>query len=398
MNRTHPIYHHRPGLQTIWSNIKNPTGRPGRCGKDACFPRLAPGDRMVLAELDGPGVIDMFWLTLDWPVKDPFPESMLRNQSIIVECFWDDAEIPAVSAPIGDFFGHLLGYDRPFENAFFDDPSGRSFRTFIPMPFRKRARIELLNGFREPVNVFHDVRMRRNVELLPEDGYFHAYWQRCPPEAGNVGKDHEILPWVNGGGCYLGTHLGLMSDPGNPLAWHCQTIRFFLDGDLVSPTLMTATLDDYCGSSWDYDLCYAHQDGGLLFSHRFASGHGHHGLYCYHRRDPVYFDAACRVTMRFGCDVHLGYLVTLVQQDPVLLSRLSLPAPFPELEQRARTSPEDVIHCDRMDDLSSVALYYLNTPAGQHRRADQCVAWRAPGWDWPQVMNGETSRGDGASP
>jgi hypothetical protein len=370
-------------VRTVWSNVKNPTGRKGRCGKDARFPRLAPGERTVLAELDGPGVIDMLWLTLNWPVKDPFPESMLRNQSIIIECFWEDAEIPAVSAPIGDFFGHILGYDRSFENAFFDDPSGRSFRTFIPMPFRKRARIELFNGFHEPVNVFHDVRMRQGVEILPEDGYLHAYWQRCIP--GDVGRDNEILPLVTGEGRYLGTHLGLMSDPANPLEWHCQTIKFFLDGDADTPTLMTATLDDYCGSSWDYDLCYTHQDGGLLFSRRFESGHGHHGLYCYHRRDPVYFHASCRVAMRFGCDVHVGYLVGLVRKDPTLLDRLRLPGSFEEVEARAQANGKGLIHCDRSDDLSSAAFYFLNTPEGKHRRADQCAAWRAPGWCWPQV-------------
>jgi hypothetical protein len=327
----------------------------------------------------------MLWLTLNWPVKNPFPESMLRNQSIVIECFWEDSEVPAVSAPIGDFFGHILGYDRPFENALFGDPSGRSFQTFIPMPFRKRARIELFNGFHEPINVFHDIRARQGLELLPEDGYFHAYWQRATP--GDTGKDREVLPLVKGEGRYLGTHIGLMSDSGNPLEWHCQTIKFFLDGDVDTPTLMTATLDDYCGSSWDYDLCYAHHDSGLLFSRRFESGHGHHGLYCYHRRAPVLFDADCRVTMRFGCDVHIGYLVSLVQKNSSLLNRLSLPAPFPEIEARAQTDPRELIHCDRMDDLSTVALYYLNSPAGQHRRADRSVAWRAPGWCWPQALD-----------
>lgn len=38
--------------------------------------------------------------------------------------------------------------------------------------------------------------------------------------------------------------------------------------------MLTATLDDYCGSSWDYDRVYHHQDSGLLFSEYFQEGGG----------------------------------------------------------------------------------------------------------------------------
>lgn len=67
----------------------------------------------------------------------------------------------------------------------------------------------------------------------------------------------------------------------------CCQQPYFLDDDRETPTLRTATLDDYCGSSWDYDRLFMHRDSGLLFSNGFPEGGGHHGFYCYHLRDLI---------------------------------------------------------------------------------------------------------------
>lgn len=151
----------------------------GRVPEAELLQKLQPGDRRVIATIDGPGVIDRLWITFDWPGRTGrYPNSMLRNRSVIVEIFWDGAEKAAVSAPIGDLFGHHLVYSIPFENALFADPSGRCFNTVIPMPLKKQARIEIINDFDKPIMIFPEIKFRTGVTLDEDDGYFHAQWER----------------------------------------------------------------------------------------------------------------------------------------------------------------------------------------------------------------------------
>ena len=280
------------GVKGGWVNFK--TGGVPETEMMQKLKQLQPGGREVIAIVDGPGVIDRLWLTFNWPGKtDRYPNSMLRNRGVIVEIFWDGAEKPAVSAPIGDLFGHHLGYSIPFESALFADPSGRCFNTVIPMPFKKQARIEIINGFDKPVTIFPEIKFRTGVNLDEDDCYFHAHWER------SVGIDmkagHTVLPQVNGRGRYLGTQMGIISNPKRKnAAWHGGDLNWFLD-EAPEKTLISTTLDDYCGSAWDYDMLYTHQEAGLLFSKYFEEGGGHHGLYCYHLRDLIQFERSCRV-------------------------------------------------------------------------------------------------------
>ena len=55
--------------------------------------------------------------------------AMLRG--IRIDMFWDGADLPAVSAPLGDFFGQGLGRCATFESALFSNPEGRSFNSYV---------------------------------------------------------------------------------------------------------------------------------------------------------------------------------------------------------------------------------------------------------------------------
>ena len=67
------------------------------------------------------------------------------RRKVKLEMFWDDSEKPAVSVPFTDFFGMGLGLIRRFESELFASPEGRSHNSFIPMPYRTSARIEVVN-------------------------------------------------------------------------------------------------------------------------------------------------------------------------------------------------------------------------------------------------------------
>ena len=375
-----PMYRLVDEVHHHCSNVHNVDGSRGRAGETTRIPRIEPGERVTLASLDGPAVITRFWLTFDWPSKSPYPGSMLRNRSVRLVIHWEDADAPAIDVPVGDFFCHPLCYDVPFENALFADPTGRSSLCHIPMPFRRRATIAIVNDFDKPVSVFHDIRFMRGVEPDPDDGYLHACFQRTLPD--EPGRDHPILPKVRGRGRYLGMHLGMITDRFTPLEWHLASPRFYIDDDTAYPSMMGASLDDFGGASWAYDMPYMHQDSGLIVSRPFSDGGGHFGMYFYHRRDPVFFSSACAVAMRPKVTLSGEHLLAVLREHPGLADRLSLPCTVDEVARRVEAGEDVWIDCGRRDDVSSVALYYLDQPDGQHQPASH-AARTAPGWQWP---------------
>lgn len=380
MKNKHPLYRLTAGVESACSNVHNVAAAKGRAGAESRFPRVRPGESLIVAELDGPAVITRFWLTFDWPGALPYAESMRRNRSMVLEITWDDAETPAIRVPVGDFFCHPLCYDVPFENAFFASPRGRSLLCFIPMPFRKRALVKIVNEFDRTVVVFHDIRFIRESELAPDDGYLHASFNRTIPT--EPGLEHDILPQVRGRGRYLGTHMGFITDRYNPLHWHGAHPKFFFDGDAQYPSMMGASLDDFGGASWAYDERYMHQDSGLMLSRTFSLGGGHYGFYFYHRRDPLYFAESCAVSIRPEVGMPGAELLVLLSEEAGIADRLALPLPVVEIEKRVKGGKDDWFDCGRLDDLTSVALYYLDHPNGDHALSpgnERCT----PAWQWP---------------
>ena len=262
---------------------------------------------------------------------------------------------------MGDFFGHIMGRDKPFENYFFSDPSGRSLQTYMLMPFRKEARIDVINRFDLPISMFHEVRCNMDEDLPEDAGYLHAYYnQMITDEPGRV---YTVLPVVEGRGRYMGTHLGFRVKAENGLEWQHGRFDFSIDSD--KPNMITATLDDYCGSSWDYDCVYHHQDSGLLFSEYFQEGGGEHAIYCYHRRDPLYFRKSCSVTYRSCQGAPVTEFVEWYSADESRLKAISCDQLLDDIRRfisKGGGKPSDFVEFYTNDNLYSVAYYYLDRP------------------------------------
>src|SRR5205085_12585146 len=78
--------------------FENPTGARGAGGtahggrKGAPNRRVRAGERVVLADIDGPGIVRHLWMTVP-----PAPPEPLR--ALPLEVFYDDATEPSVSVP-----------------------------------------------------------------------------------------------------------------------------------------------------------------------------------------------------------------------------------------------------------------------------------------------------------
>jgi hypothetical protein len=113
----------------------------------------------------------------------------------------------AVSAPLGDFFGVGLGRTAAFENALFSNPEGCSFNCYIPMLFRKGAKVVLTNELGEDNFLFYDINFLRLPKPAKNSLYFHAYWSNN--RLSELGEDFEILSTVRDKGRFLGCNLGV---------------------------------------------------------------------------------------------------------------------------------------------------------------------------------------------
>jgi hypothetical protein len=340
-------------VETRWASPENPLGEPGKGAaanagrKGSPFFPLKASESRTLAEVKGrSGVVRRIWMT----INDRSPR-MLRG--LRIEMYWDGAVKPAVSAPLGDFFGVGLGRLVPFESDLFSSPEGRSFNASVPMPFRSGMRIVLVNesGADQP-QVYYDVDYTLG-DALPKDAlYFHAVFRRENPT--KLQKDYEILPRVTGRGRYLGTNVGVIVDGQRYGAtwWGEGEVKIYLDGDRELPTLAGTGTEDYIGTGYGQGA-YSHRyQGAPIADHEKQR----YAFYRYHVRDPVYFREEVRVTLQ-----QIGFVWSNDGRP-----EKPLPPPVykagPGLVELDLTRLPQVNLFERSDDFSSVAYFYLDRP------------------------------------
>jgi hypothetical protein len=297
-------------------------------------------------------------------VSDRSPR-MLR--ALRLDMYWDGASTPAVSAPLGDFFGAGLGRLVPFENALFSSPEGRSFNSVVPMPFRRAARIVLTNeSDRDLTRIFFDVDYTLET-LSPDVLYFHAYWHRARPTT--LGEDFRILPRVHGRGRYLGMTVGVATDPEYGNAWWGEgALKVYLDDDRAHPTLVGTGTEDAIGSGWGQGAFANRYQGSPIAD---AAQHTW-TFYRLHVPDPIFFARECEVALQqiggankadvLGLQA-AGAPLTPISIDAGDRARFStlLDSPTP-----IASAPDDSwVNFYRRDDVSATAYFYLD-----HAEAD----------------------------
>lgn len=338
-----------------WSSPENRNGLKGKGGMagngakgSASFPMDA-GSSSDLLNIDGQGIIDRIWIT----VSDRSPE-MLR--SLRLEMYWDHSGKPAVSVPLSDFFGVGLGRTAKFYNVFFADPEGRSFNCFIPMPFKKGARIRIVNeSNRRLGNIFFDVDYQLTDNWDEYSLYFHAYWHR--DTATTLGKDFELLPFIHGKGRFLGVNIGINANPlYKDLWWGEGEVKMYLDGDRDFPTLAGTGTEDYIGTAWGQGEFYTPYTGCTVGD----TGRLQWACYRYHIPDPVFFQSDCRVTLQQMGGGPQEKIWALQQQHvPLVIAQVY----GHRTAAGARPDPGGWTNFYRSDDVSATAYFYLDSPS-----------------------------------
>ena len=267
----------QPG-RTMRSSTSDPNWQDGN-GDARPIP---PGETLVLADLEGPGVIRHMWNTIA-------AEERGYSRLVVLRMYWDGEEHPSVEVPIGDFFGIGHGVDQPYVTLPFKVSSeGRARNCYWPMPFRKSARITVTNEGRKRVNAFFSYVDWQKLPSLPEDTvYFHAMYRQEYP---TVMEQNYLIAAIEGRGHYVGTVLNVEQlTPG----WYGEGDDFFfIDGE-EEPSLRGTGTEDYFCDAWGF-----RQQDGPFYGIPLFEGldtMDRTSAYRWHITDPVVFEKSLRV-------------------------------------------------------------------------------------------------------
>lgn len=287
-------------------------------GRNADAWGFKPGETKVLADIKGPGCIKHIWMTQGQGYRD-----------VLIRIFWDDEENPSVLCPIGDFFGlgneivnsyqcYLFSASTWGNNQF---NGGCALNCYASMPFRKSARIELVNESDKHHGQYFYIDYELYDEPLGDDViYFHTQFRRENP---CNGWGHEIivntpesnivntekLAWTNnylildavGKGHYIGCNISVANFQGT--WWGEGDDMIWVDGYKWPPDLHGTGSEDYLNQAWGMQ--------NNAFMHNGSSIHegntkGYQTSYVHHLENPVRFQKELKVTIEHGHGNHLS--------------------------------------------------------------------------------------------
>ena len=314
---------------------------------------IQPKETRVIFDVHGSGLIEHIWMT-QMNEGDTLEENAFRK--IYLKFYWEDAPYPSVLVPLGDFFGlgHAASRNFVSEPIQRSPEDGRALNCWWPMPFRKAARIEVVNECDTGLMLYYYIDYEERSfddDIL----YFGAYWKReCPTkgldyhqfpsreaflfEGKNLdGKNNYVLLDLKGEGHYCGCHLDIenLSDC-ESWDWPGEgDDMIFIDGDPM-PTINGTGTEDYFNSAWCPTQEYNAPYHGIILPGD-PNWKGKITYYRYHIMDPISFRTSIRVTLEHGHDNHrsddwssTAYFYTAKPaewKEPILAVEKRLPIP-----------------------------------------------------------------------
>ena len=330
-------------LDSRAANAENPKGERSVGGVaggghkgSPCIQWVQPGQTVDLLDVEGCGTVRHIWLTFP-----PYLPDLAR--SLVIRMYWDGQEQPSVESPVGDFFGVSHMRYRKMNTELTSIQECYGFNTFIPMPFRKSAKITVENDSPHTISVlFYQVDFTLGDEHPDDIGYFHAQFRRsnCQP----FHSDYVILDGIKGRGRYLGTVLGVRSVCLPEQWWGEGEVKMYFDGE-DQPTICGTGAEDYVGCAWGLTESYTPVQGCCVCDNENKL----YSLYRWHTWDPICFEESVKVTV-----MQMGFGETAVAKEKLGDEFVQYPA--------AGVEGDEFCYYDRSDDYSSVAFWYQTLP------------------------------------
>ncbi len=199
---------------------------------------LMPGETLVIADLQGPGVVTHLWFT---GASNEFAWPRLFR----LRAYYDGRKTPSVDAPLGDFFGVGHGYEADLSSAMVYDTSlGRARNSYWPMPFRRSCRITITNEGQRMKSLYYHVDWRQYRSLPDDVAYFHAYYRQERPAVS--GRNYTFLN-IRGRGQYVGTVLSVLQ---TQISWFGEGDDLFYVDGTAKPQIFGTGSEDYFNEAW----------------------------------------------------------------------------------------------------------------------------------------------------
>lgn len=316
------------------AQIKN--DKTGRCssydrtGRNHDAWNIKAGETKVLADIRGPGAITHIWMTQGKHYRE-----------CLLKITWDNARTPSVLVPLGDFFCLGHGIVNSFQSLFFTASTrhnnqfnqGCALNTYVPMPFKERAVVELVNQSRETHGQYFYIDYEIFAAPRNDLGYFHAEFRRTNPFVGwghefkaNMPEanivNQERTAWDNnyiilkakGRGHYVGCNLSVTNFQGT--WWGEGDDMIWVDGYKWPPDLHGTGSEDFLNQAWGMqDNAYLRNGSSIYEGNTIHhvndcaspwSVGGYQTSYVFHLENPVRFQKEIKVTIEHGHGNHLA--------------------------------------------------------------------------------------------
>lgn len=222
----------------------------------------APGEKALFARLDGPGALHRLTMQVDAPNR----EKALRG--VLLYITFDEEMLPAVLAPLGDFFGTAPG-DKPYQGL----PCGLTedglFYSHWVMPFKHGAMLRLINKTDTPVSVSGEVTAS-NRRWTKDSLYFRAKWRSEQDIPTRPRQDWNFIE-ARGRGRFVGAMMQVTNPVG---AWWGEGDEKIYVDDEEFPSHFGTGTEDYFGYAWCDTEIFSHAyhaqprcDGPANFGH-----------------------------------------------------------------------------------------------------------------------------------
>jgi hypothetical protein len=206
---------------------------------------IIPPSRQKSVTIKGQKAIRSLELRLK---ADDLPQAL---RSTIIKMVFDGNA--TVWCPIGDFFG--TGYHiRPHSTWYTDVSEDKTLSCYWVMPFRRRARIQIINLGSAAVEVSEGKVLSGRWDWDDRSCHFHAAWKQwtdIQTQSNDKAKDHGAfdLNWVTvkGRGTYVGDVLTLFNTASS--WWGEGDEKIYVDGERFPSHFGTGT-EDYYGYAW----------------------------------------------------------------------------------------------------------------------------------------------------
>ena len=258
--------------------------------------RIEAGQTYVMANLKGPGVITHIWLTFLQEPHRWVTDGAANGQEMLLRIYWDGREKPDVEVPVADFFANCFGKRMEVISYPVVVEDADSYNCFWHMPFRKSARIEVINQSTKPIRkLYNTVDWIKKKSLPRNTMYFCAQYRQEYPARN--GQDYLVLD-AEGRGYYVGTVYAVRTR--SPSWFGEGDEKIYIDGE-KKPSIRGTGTEDYFLSAWGLKKNSTPYFGVPYLNHTDRIVGQMTCSYRWHIHDPLVFNKGIRVTFEtFG--------------------------------------------------------------------------------------------------